>query len=197
MNKFIVIAYSTKNDYYEELSINLRRSCESNNIPIYLELIDSKGSWETNTHYKAEFIKKCLSELDYNNFVYVDVDAIFLSYPTLFDNIDCDISFRLENFKWRKNEPLSGTIYLKKSAPVMDFLNDWIRINSEIPAKRFDPFTWEQYNMKRALDLHTELVFNNLPAQYVYITDHSKRLYPEIVAVIEHFQASRQINRKK
>lgn len=195
MRPYLVIAYATRNDYYESLSQQLVKSCNELDIPIHLELIDSLGSWEKNTHYKAEFIKNCITTLEEKAFVYVDVDALFRSKPILFDSIETDISFRLENFPWRKNEPLSGTVYFKKSPQILDLINDWIRINNETPAKRMDPFTWEQYNLKKALDLHSSINFINLPPEYVFITDHTRRLYPGVVPIIEHFQASRKTAR--
>lgn len=195
MKTFCVIAYATRNDYYEELSQNLAKSCQSYNIPLHLKLIDSLGSWEKNTHHKAEFILECLDTLEYDNLVYVDVDAIFLSYPDLFDSLDCDVSFRIENFRWRSNEPLSGTVFLRRSEEVKSFVRDWIKTNEQIRAERRNPFTWEQYNMKRALDLHPGLQFHNLPPEYVCITDHTRRLYPGIIPIVEHFQASRKTAR--
>lgn len=191
MVNFVVIAYATKNDYYESLSKNLKDSCQAFGIPLHLLMIDSLGSWEKNTHYKADFIKECLVNLEYERFVYVDVDAIFKSYPSHFDHLDCDISFRLENFPWRKSEPLSGTIFLKKSDAVLSLVDNWISINKETPSERRNPLTWEQYHLKTALDKTPGLKYENLPAEYVFITDHTRRLYPGLVPVIEHFQASR------
>ena len=191
MSPYLVIAYATKNDYYETLSNHLKQSCQNLNIPIHLELIDSLGSWEKNTHYKAQFIKDSIINFDSPAFVYVDVDAIFKAQPVLFDTLECDLSFRIENFPWRKNEPLSGTIYFKKSPEIIALIDDWIRINNEVPAERRNPLTWEQYNLKKALDLHSDINFFNLHPEYVCITDHTRRLYKGILPVIEHFQASR------
>lgn len=197
MGNFIVIAYATKNDYYESLSKNLIESCQKFNVPLHLSMIDSLGSWEKNTHYKADFIKQCLQEMDSERFVYVDVDAVFRSYPSHFDNLDCDISFRLEDFVWRKSEPLSGTIFLKKSDAILSLVEDWISINNQIPSERRNPLTWEQYHLKTALDKNPNLKYENLPAEYVFITDHTRRLYPGLSPVIEHFQASRRYIHKK
>ena len=55
--------------------------------------------------------------------------------------------------------------------------------------------SWEQFNMKKALDLHPDLKFINLPPEYVFITDHTRRMYPRISPIIEHFQASRKTAR--
>ena len=192
MGTFLVIAYATKNDYYEELSNNLKNSCISNNIPLHLELIESLGSWENNTHFKASFIKRCIeNNKEYTSFVYVDVDAVFRSYPTIFDNMEHDVAFRIENFKWRPNEPLSGTIFFKKSDGVIKLLDDWIEINNQIKAERNNPLTWEQFHLKSALDRNSELSFLNLPPEYCYVDTHSKNLYPLITPIIYHYQASR------
>jgi len=35
------------------------------------------------------------------------------------------------------------------------------------------------------------LIYSNLPPEYTFVFDHTKKLYPNIKPVIEHFQASR------
>ena len=192
MKPFLVIAYTTIGDYYEELSQNLEVSCKSNNIPLYLEKIESLGSWEKNTHYKSKFVKSCLNKFPNNNLAYVDVDAIFHKYPSFFDEIDTDISFRIENFRWRKNEPLSGTIYFKNIQEVHSLVDTWTELNEKTPAERKNPLTWEQFNMKKALDLNQKVKFQILPPEYCFITDHTRALYPGLIPIVEHFQASRQ-----
>lgn len=192
MSPFKVIAYATRDDYYEKLAIQLSESCNRFNIPIHLQLIDSLGSWELNTHYKGQFIKSCLETLDdVQHFLYVDVDATFMDYPSLIDTLDCEISYRIENFRWRSNEPLSGTIYIKKTGNTIKLLEDWIKINNEIASNRRDPLTWEQYNLQRAMDINPQLSFVNLPAEYCYVDKHTKSHYPDISPVIYHHQASR------
>jgi hypothetical protein len=101
-------------------------------------------------------------------------------------------SFRIENFRWRKNEPLSGTVWFRNCPEVHLVVNAWIKINEKNPAERRNPLTWEQYNLKRSVDLHQGIRFHNLPPEYVFITDHTRTLYPGLSPVIEHFQASRK-----
>jgi len=189
--KYLVIAYTTTGDKYEQLSESLKESCSRFSIPFFLGKIQSLGSWEKNTHYKAQFIQECLNKFYIPYLVYVDVDATFRRYPDLFDTLDADIAFRTENFKWRSNEPLSGTVFLKNTDEVKSFVSTWINVNSKIPAIRKNPETWEQYNMKRALDNHINLSYYNLPPEYTFIFDHTKILYPHIEPVILHGQASR------
>lgn len=191
MSPFLVIAYFTPGNQYEALSENLSKSCSEFGIPLHLRPIENLGTWEKNTHYKANFILECLSSFS-QNLVYVDVDAVFRSYPSLFESLDCDIAYRTENFRWRRNEALSGTIFLANNNKTRKLVEKWIEINNVIKANRMDPETWEQKNMQRALDVCTDVSYQNLPPEYTFIFDHSRKLYPEISPVIEHFQASRK-----
>jgi len=191
MSPFLVIAYFTKGNQYETLSENLSKSCSEFGIPLHLRPIDNLGTWEKNTHFKANFISECLSSFS-QNLVYVDVDAVFRSYPILFKSLDCDIAYRTENFRWRRNEALSGTIFLANNQRTKDFVKKWIEINNVIKTNRMDPETWEQKNMQRSLEVCKEVRYQNLPPEYTFIFDHSKRLHPNVTPIIEHFQASRK-----
>jgi hypothetical protein len=188
--QFLTIAYFTQNNKYQTLSENLKESCENFGVPLFLQAIEDLGSWEKNTHYKAKFILECLENFE-SNLLYVDVDAVFRSFPSLMENIDCDIAYRTENFGWRPNEALSGTIFLNNNSKTKELVNKWIELNEQTPAQRYKPETWEQANMQRAVELVPEIRYLNLPPEYTFVFDHSKRLYPGLKPVVEHFQASR------
>jgi hypothetical protein len=188
--QFLTIAYFTQNNKYQTLSENLKESCENFGVPLFLQAIEDLGSWEKNTHYKAKFILECLENFE-SNLLYVDVDAVFRSFPSLMENIDCDIAYRTENFGWRPNEALSGTIFLNNNSKTKELVNKWIELNGQTPAQRYKPETWEQANMQRAVELVPEIRYLNLPPEYTFVFDHSKRLYPGLKPVVEHFQASR------
>ena len=196
MSPFLIIAYYTLGKPYQELSENLRKSCEEFNLPHFLKPIEDLGSWENNTHYKANFIYDCLEKFS-ENLVYVDVDAEFKRYPDLFESLDCDIAYRTENFKWRKNEALSGTIFMRNNNNVKSLVSLWKNINENNKSFRDKPDTWEQANLQKATGQIHELSYKNLPPEYTYIFDHTKSMYPDILPVIEHFQASRRISRNK
>ena len=191
MSPFLIIAYYTLGNHYQQLSENLKKSCQEFNLPLFLKPIEDLGSWEKNTHYKANFISDCLEGFS-EDLVYVDVDAEFKRYPYLFESLDCDIAYRTENFRWRKNEALSGTIFLGNNDKVKSLVNLWKSINELTPAIRNKPDTWEQANLQRATQQSPEIIYENLPAEYTYIFDHTKSMYPNISPVIEHFQASRK-----
>ena len=193
---FLTIAYYTKGTSYETLAQNLSNSCKSYDIPLILKPIADLGSWERNTHYKAEFILECLNTYP-QNLLYVDVDAVFRSYPDLIDTLDCDIAYRTENFRWRNNEALSGTIYLKNCDSVKSLVSQWIAINNQTPASRYAPETWEQANLQKAVVNDPSINYYNLPPEYTYIFDHTKKLYKGLKPVIEHFQESRRAHKNK
>jgi hypothetical protein len=192
--QFLVIAYYTRNTSYEALSVKLKKSLQNFSIPHYIEPINDQGSWEKNTHYKAYFIKKCLNDRNLD-LLYVDVDAVFKSYPILIDTLSCDLGYRTEDFKWRKDEALSGTIFLRNNDRIKTFVDRWIQLNEAVPAERMKPETWEQKNMQTAHRGSTDLSYFNLPPEYTYIFDHTKTMYPRISPVIEHYQESRNIHR--
>lgn len=196
MSPFLVIAYYTTGNPYQTLSENLRKSCKEFNLPLFLKPIEDLGSWESNTHYKANFIKECLDRFS-EDLVYVDVDAEFKRYPDLFESLDCDIAYRTENFRWRKNEALSGTIFIRNNSNTKSLIDLWISINEANPAKRINPETWEQANMQRAVQQTPEISYKNLPPEYTYIFDHTRSMYPGISPVIEHYQASRKSTTNK
>jgi len=194
--QFLVIAYYTQNTSYQNLAYRLQESLQNFSIPHYIKPIGDLGSWEKNTHYKAHFILECLEKFN-QNLVYVDVDAVFRSFPDLFNTLDCDIAYRTEDFRWRKDEALSGTIFLWNNSKVESLVKKWIEINSKIPAERSKPETWEQKHMQTAVRENPDIIYYNLPPEYTYIFDHTRAMYPEIRPVIEHFQESRHIHKNQ
>jgi hypothetical protein len=194
--QFLVIAYYTQDSTYQTLAEKLKSSTQNFGLPLHLEAIRDQGSWEKNTHYKAHFIKKCLNGFK-SNLLYVDVDAIFRQYPSLIDTLDCDIAYRTQDFKWRRDEALSGTIFLRNNEKTKNFVDHWIDVNRRVPAERMNPETWEQKHMQTAQRSMPELQYYNLPPEYTFIFDHTRKMYPGLHPIIEHFQESRYINRKK
>lgn len=192
--QFLVIAYYTENTSYEALAGKLKKSLANFNLSHYIEGIKDLGSWEKNTHYKAHFIKSILESRN-QDILYVDVDAQFKAYPDLIEKLDCDIAYRTQDFRWRADEALSGTIFLKNNDKVKRFVNRWIELNEAIPAQRMKPETWEQKNMQRAQREMGELVYYNLPPEYTFIYDHMKMMYPGVSPVVEHYQESRNVHK--
>lgn len=195
--KFLVIAYFTKDTSYQNLAQTLENSLKTLNLDYYIEGIEDQGSWEKNTHYKAYFIKKCLEQYE-QDLLYVDVDAIFRSYPILINELigsEYEIGYRTEEFRWRKDEALSGTVYLKNCERIKNMVKNWISINESKPAERMKPETWEQKNLQTSVRSNN-IVYYNFPPEYTFITDTHRQMFPGVIPIIEHFQESRNYFKK-
>jgi len=192
--QFLVIAYYTESTQYEVLAGNLTKSLQNFGLAHHVQSIKDQGSWEKNTHYKAYFIKEVL-EVRNQDVLYVDVDAVFKQYPSLIPDLTCDIAYRTQDFRWRNDEALSGTIFLKNNDKVKKLVDRWIQLNEATPAERMKPETWEQKNMQRAQREMQDIDYFNLPPEYTFIYDHMRTIYPGAQPVIEHYQESRNVHR--
>ncbi len=188
--KFIIIGYYTRNTFYEDHAQIFINSMKRLSIPYYIEAINDLGGWHKNVNYKPTFIKNMMKKFPDCNIIYVDVDAEFLAYPILFDELDCDIAVhyfdRRHHPKITKEayEVLSGTIFLKNIQSVYKLVERW-----EEECKR-SPRVWDQKSLEKILQGD----FYHLPAEYCKIFN----LMPRIKSpVIVHYQASRQIRKNR
>ena len=188
--KFMVIGYYTRNTFYEDHAQVFVKSMQLFNIPYYVEAIDNLGSWVLNCTYKPTFIKRMMEKFPDYNIVYVDVDAEFLAYPILFEDLDCNIAVHYFDRRYHPKitveayEVLSGTIFLKNCCQVFEMVEQW-----EKECER-RPRVWDQRSLEKILQGD----FYHLPAEYCKIFN----LMPRIKnAVIVHYQASRRIRKNR
>jgi len=193
MNQIKVIGYYTKNTLYETQAENLIKSLDKLQLDYDIEGVVSTGTWQGNTRLKAKFIKKMLNKHPDYSILYVDADAIVRSTPDILYDLTCDVAVRWENFSWRPNECLSGTIYMANNDKTKKLCDLWDSINNKNNHKK----NLEQWNLGEAINIMKDLKTFNLPPEYTFIFDLSRRLYKNAVPVIEHFQASRKVNKNK
>jgi len=197
MDKIMVIGYYTLNTVYEEISNKLIASLDKiPELDYNIVGIDSLGTWAKNTHMKAKVIRQFIEKYPDKKLLYVDVDAIIHSYPKLLDDLDCDIAVRYQDFKWRKNECLSGTVFINNTPNAKMLVDIWIDKNDKYISQDNNPRNWDQFNLDRAIKEFTDINLYVLPPEYTFIFDHMKRIYPNIKPIIEHFQASRKVRGK-
>jgi len=151
-------------------------------ISFYIEEIDDLGDWHKNTHYKPTFILECLNKFKLN-IVYLDCDANIKEYPSLFDNLDCDVAC------WRVPRKYgghlsNGTIFLKNNKRVKEFVKHW-----ENKCKENQTDCFEQEKFERAVN-ETGVLLADLPITYCQIFDFP--IKPS-GTVIVHNQASRYL----
>jgi len=196
LNNLMVVGYYTINTPYEEEAQNLIRSL--NKLRINQDVIGVKtlGNWQANTRFKAEFMLDMLNKWPNHRLLYVDVDAVVHKMPDLFKNYKCDIAVRWQDFRWRKNECLSGTIYMENNKRTRRICELWRDINV---TEGNESNRMEQWNLDTVINKMKEedpnFTYKNLPPEYTMIFDSMRGMYPDISPVIEHFQASRRFKK--
>jgi hypothetical protein len=177
-NKFIVIGFYTDN--YKDSAQHFASSCVAHGVPFYLQRIDDQGGWHKNTSYKPKFILECMDRFNCD-VVYVDVDAEFLKFPTLFDTIQADIAF-FKGSVWNDSriEVLSGTMYFSNNDMVWLFVEAW----EHLCKTQTD---WDQVLIEPCIT--EDLKIEYLPIEYCAIFDSPRVVGKDIV--IRHLQHSR------
>lgn len=184
----LIVSYYTIGTGYAEEIKNLISSCKKLALPYDITPIESQGQWDKNCCYKPQFLLKKLKTHNYP-LLWVDADAIFLSKPTLFQTLNCDIALRTHD-ELPIDHPskiLTGTLYLKNSPPIYKLLSNWSAECQKMLQGKVE--VWDQVALKHALLKGPSLNLFSLPDSYCFIYD--KSLSPKEDAVILHYQASR------
>ncbi len=195
LSDILVVGYFTINTPYEEEAKKTIASCDKFELNYYFAGIENLGDWQKNTRFKAEFMLYVLDEFKDKRLLYIDCDAIIQRVPELFINYTADVAVRFQDFRWRENECLSGTIYMENNERTRELCRIWRdQNNAEGPNAK----TMEQWNLGKAMDKmkNNGLIVKNLPPEYTFIFDLMKKLYPNIHPVIIHYQASRRFKNK-
>ena len=198
----IYVSYYTKNTVYKKvMNKYLLPSLKRWNLKHDIEAIADKGSWQLNTHFKAQFCKKMLLKHK-QPIVFLDADASIENYPMLLGIIELyspDIDIALHYLDWflfwrkksgeKKREALSGTLYLNYNKKVLQFLDEWIKENNRTTV-------WEQKNMQWVLrSWKKKLKIYKLPPEYCCIILPNEKIpyyYLKEKPIILHHQVSRK-----
>ena len=189
----MVVGYYTVNTPYEQEAQNLIQSLNRLGLEKDIVGVNTLGNWQANTRFKASFMLDMLIKYPNHRLLYVDCDAVLHKMPILFNNYNCDIAVRWQDFKWRKNECLSGTIYMENNHKTQRLCRLWrdININEGNASTRM-----EQWNLDTVITTikgeDPTFAVKNLPPEYTFIFDSMKHIYPAADPIIEHFQASRR-----
>jgi hypothetical protein len=193
LDNLVIVAYFTLNTPYEQEAKKLCASLSKLNLKYDAVGVPNLGNWQANTRFKAQFMLDMLDKHVGKNLLYVDSDAIVHSKPVLFENYECDVAVRWQDFRWRQNECLSGTIFMANNDKTRELCKIWLNTNdSEGPNAK----TFEQWNLGSAIQQMKKthgLIDKNLPPEYTFIFDSMRKMYPNAKPVIEHFQASRKL----
>lgn len=186
---WVVVAYYTVGTPYEEEARRMIPSLQRFYIPYLVSPVSSQGNWYQNTQWKPSFLKQMLNQFPGKSIVYVDIDAEFLQYPNLFDQLDQrpDVHIGVHMLDHAKRgrpqagfEMLSGTIYFKNSPIVHQVVDMWIQKCAA------GGQLWDQVALKDAIG---SVPFFILPEEYCTIFDYMSDVQNP---VIKHYQASRR-----
>jgi hypothetical protein len=196
MTPFIIVAYYTAGTGYKAEAAKLEASLRLFGIDYLIDEVPNLGSWQKNTQFKAHFLLWKFDDprVAGRPIVYVDADAIFLAYPSLFDSLDVDCAFAfLDQSKYYRTprprkELVSSTIYLKNNEATRELIMAWIAENELYPD------VWDQKNLQRVLDRQAAgLRIAGLPETYFKIFDTMRAVRDP---VIEQYQKSRIYRRQ-
>jgi len=196
LKDIMFVAYYTKSTAYQDEAKKLIQSLRNLNLNYDVVGVPGLGSWQANTRFKAKFMQQMLIKHKGMDLVYVDVDAIVHSVPLQFKDYVGDIGIRFQDFKWKKNECLSGTIYMANNEKTMKVCKEWEQLNIKESNNSKNLEQWNLGAVIQKLKGPLKLEVINLPPEYTFIFDTMKKMYPSVKPVIEHFQASRRNKNK-
>ncbi len=156
--KPIIISYYTP--AYAEEAEKLIDSLKPLGYETDIVAVNSLGSWQRNTQYKAIFIREMLNKHKHP-VIFVDADATVERYfNTDFLN-GYDFAAHLRN----GNELLSGTLYFGYTRNALTLIDLWIDVNDA------NPDIWDQRNLRTATLVAPELKSAVLGPEYCAIFD--------------------------
>ena len=187
----MVVSFYTENTGYENEANRLAQSLELFGINYDIQSVTNFGDWWKNTNYKATFMLEMLKKHPEKNLIWMDADSVLRRYPELFHTIDADIAVHTVDWKdyphinKSSSEMLSGTIYIKNTEQMHEFVQEWI---NQIKA---DKRVIEQVNLRRVVGRYKDRIkVVNLPAEYCTIFDTMATVADPVV---EQLQASRRL----
>ena len=116
----IVTAYTITShlgDYYKRCVTRLVRSCIKFDLSHLVLPLQQQANWDAGCSTKIVVIQQLLRQLN-RPLLWLDADGEILSYPTLLDNINCEMALASAGAHW-----LTGTLYFKPSA--LPFIELW------------------------------------------------------------------------
>lgn len=187
MRAELIVGCYTKGDYEQEARGRLIPSLNALGLPNAVYEVPDQGNWVANGFACQDFILQMHQEQPEVDLLFLDVDAVVHSDPwPLLRKLDCDLAAHL----FKGTELLTGTLYLPAIPRREELLTRWIGWNR---GRKRD---WDQINLQCLLASDRSFRFSPLPAEYCCIFDLQRKYTPDIVPVIEHFQASRRLRRR-
>ena len=183
--KLTVVAFHTKDVLYEQEAKRMKASADRLQIPVFIEIFESKGDWVKNAAIKASFLQK-MREAIRGPILYVDVDAVFHEDPRdyLLMLSDCDLAV---HFDCKDDHLMSGTMLINDTPEASALMQEWVTYCHE------NPEAWDQKALEIILEQHPEYRCHKLPVVFCWVFDREYNFTRNegLPIYIEHLQASR------
>tara|TARA_Y100000296_G_C5167966_1_gene255733 strand:+ start:1622 stop:2299 length:678 start_codon:yes stop_codon:yes gene_type:complete len=223
---FTVVSSFTKNTRfdYSIYADRLKESMKRFNLDTsHVQEIQGGDTWKFNVSQKPRFIRKKLYEIN-EPIVWVDADAQFMSYPSLFDTFE-KISFAARFYPKQLTRTIvgSGVVYFAPTQQAFQLLDDWVLWNDT----RYTNFiknsgryrgdqTYLDKVLKKCMSIKRNcpccnkvfkyyfggwisrgLNYIELPESYSLIYSKKYKKRKDMSSVIMHFQASRKYKNQR
>lgn len=170
----LIISYYTKTWDYEKHAERLRKECNNLGLKHEIKLIESSGSWISNTRLKPKFIKDCMDEYD-SPLLWIDVDGSIYKTPDFLK--DCQYDFVGRH---QRTGPMRtwhvGTMFFNNTEGGKRILNAWneqCTIGTGTDEAAFEE-AWKSVN---------DVSYKELPDTYFLILDGTtERKHDTVIA---------------
>lgn len=188
----LFVSYHTPDALYADHARGLMESLRQHQLDHHLDQVEPLGSWLKNTARKAGWLLEVRRKNPGRPLVWLDADSRVKAPPVLFDEMAArcvDLAFHT----FRGQQACSGTVFCGAGPLGTRALELW----AELCESR--PRLFDQVNLAAAAKEMSSVpgfLFEELPPAYCFIFDLSRKAYPGVEPVIEHWQASRQVTNK-
>ncbi len=189
-SQVLYFCFFTRGTPYEDEAKIIKRSFEGIGLRHEIIGIPNRGTWQKNTQAKAEVVQQFCEKYPNQRLVYLDVDAVVLAKPVLFETTTADVAAVLYS---TNRELLAGTIYLFSNERTMAVVRRWRELNEMYPDTLPNgEAAWDQKTLQMAIKEHKKegLQFEALPQEYCYMIGNSQRQYPGLTPIILHYSAA-------
>lgn len=183
----VVVTFYTAGNGYDDEVERLRESCRAHGVDLDATAVADQGSWLRNCAMKPEFLASRMRHHTPRPVLWVDADAAIRRPIADVGHWDCDIALR----KRRGREVLSGTVFLRDTTASRALVETWARLCHDRPDQA------DQCCLADALQVERGLKVRWLDPEWCFIFDLDREEHPDVTPVIEHFQASRRLKRRR
>jgi len=137
MNKFIAVSYYTKNTSYQAEVKSLVSSLERFSVEYDILPVETMGSWQANTIFKASFILDMIKKHRPRPIVWLDADSVITRDPIFLNMIDADVAFYYRTNGGRvprineNCELISASMFFKTNEQAERLVQMWIELNKK------------------------------------------------------------------